>query len=157
MTFLGDSTRSPPTVHASRIKAYMYLENRVLSSPNSSCMLPVAAAQSCSVGVAIRCVHPVLWMTSCLPQVGHLLISDSPRAAPGTESDICDCLVWNCNYMPTWNHSDNTTPPVKTTMRYLPRSPATAWAKAEESITALWLIYVEKFLDLNSDPDHSVA
>ena len=31
-----------------------------------SCTLPTAVARSSSVGVVIRCVLPVLWMTSCL-------------------------------------------------------------------------------------------
>ena len=35
------------------------------TSPNLSCMLTVAVAQSSFGGVAIRYVRPVLWMTSC--------------------------------------------------------------------------------------------
>jgi len=36
------------------------------SSPTFLCILPIEVARSCSGGVVIRCVLPVLWMTSYL-------------------------------------------------------------------------------------------
>jgi len=38
------------------------------------CMLPMAVVQSCSGGVVIRYVFPVLWMTSCFPIMGSYII-----------------------------------------------------------------------------------
>ena len=41
-------------------------ELHVRSSPTLLCMLPMAVARSCSGGVVIRYVFPVLWTTSYL-------------------------------------------------------------------------------------------
>jgi len=41
-------------------------------SPLVPTPLPVAVARSSSDGVAIRCVLPVLWMTSCFHTVGPM-------------------------------------------------------------------------------------
>ena len=52
-------------------------------SPKFLCMLPVAVARSCSDGVVLHYVLPVLWMTSCFhATVTHVfpLSSDSVTA-----------------------------------------------------------------------------
>jgi len=47
-------------------------ELHVQTSPNFLCMLPMTAARTCSVGVAIRHVLPVVWMTSRFPIMGSM-------------------------------------------------------------------------------------
>ena len=42
-------------------------------SPNFLCMLSVTVARSSSSGVAIRCLLPVLWMTSCFYKMGPVV------------------------------------------------------------------------------------
>ena len=43
------------------------------SSANFSCLLSVAVAPSCSDGVVVRYVLPVLWMTSCFHTTGSVV------------------------------------------------------------------------------------
>ena len=56
------------------LSAIISSQQHVRSSPNVLCLLPVAMARSCSGGVVIRYVLPVLWMTSYL-----LINQGSPR------------------------------------------------------------------------------
>ena len=51
----------------------------------------VAVARYSSGGVAIRCVLPVLWMTSRLAVMGRMAM----RGDAGAESDVYECLVEN--------------------------------------------------------------
>ena len=59
------------------------------SSRNSVCGSPVAIAGSSSGTTAIRCVLPVLWMTSRLAVMGHMAMHGDTRP----ESDVYECLV----------------------------------------------------------------
>ena len=56
------------------VREHISLEPLVRSSPNLSCMSPVALARSSSGGVAMRYVGllPVLWMTSRLAAMGRM-------------------------------------------------------------------------------------
>ena len=58
------------------MNAYLYVRpcvcSRFIISPNLFPVLIVAVTQSSSVGVVIRYVLPVLWMTSCFPIMGFM-------------------------------------------------------------------------------------
>ena len=56
---------------------------------NFLCMPPMAVARSCSGGVAILYVLPVLWMTSRLAVLGRM----AGVAIPGRKPDVYECLV----------------------------------------------------------------
>ena len=58
------------------LSAVISLELHVLSSPNVLCMLPIAVVRSCSGGVVVGYVLPVLWMTS------YLLVSRGCSTSP---------------------------------------------------------------------------
>ena len=74
------------------LAAIISLELHVWSSPNFLCMLPMAVAQSSSGSVLIRCVLPVLWMTS------HLLTSQGCLTLPPSwcSAHAALGLVVNC-------------------------------------------------------------
>jgi len=79
------------------------LKKHVQTSQNCLHTLAVAVARSSSDENAIRCVLPVLWMTSCLPLIGQakatpvLKLIHQGAAASGAKSDVCDCLVLKQN------------------------------------------------------------
>ena len=60
----------------------------------------MAVARSSSGGVALRCVLPVLWMTSRLAVVGATPkrggCTVQRRGDTGTESDVYECLLLCC-------------------------------------------------------------
>ena len=63
--------------------------------------IPVAVARSSSVGVALRYVLPVLWMTSRLAIVGHMA---SGVVIPGRSLMSMNALfcvdLWVCTFVP---------------------------------------------------------
>jgi len=70
-------------------------------STNFLYVLPVAMTRSCSDGIVIRYVLPVLWMTSrfhIIKPVGknqarRYVSSSSQVAAPAAKSAISDCIL----------------------------------------------------------------
>ena len=57
------------------LSASISLEPLERSSRNFLCRSPVAVARSCSSGVAIWCVLPILWTTSRLAVMGRMAIA----------------------------------------------------------------------------------
>jgi len=69
-------------------------EPHVRISANFTCTLPVAVARSSSGGVVIRCVLPVLWITSrfCNGPYGDVTLRRQHRCSVCTAHHFC-CIV----------------------------------------------------------------
>ena len=71
------------------------------SSRNFLCSSPVAVARSSSGGVAVRCVFPVLWMTSRLVVVGCMAIA-ALRSGGGFWCLWMPCFTSSFSVGPKW-------------------------------------------------------
>jgi len=71
------------------LSARIYQKPHAQTSRNSQYMLPVAVARSPFDNSAIRCILPVLWMTSCVHVVGDMWCT-ARLTAEGCQSAGCN-------------------------------------------------------------------